>query len=106
MYILVLITASDKEEAEAIARALVEKRLAACVNIIADVGSLFWWQGKVDRAREALCIVKSKKEKFPVLQKLVRSLHSYDVPEIIALPLVAGAKNYLDWIDESLARPA
>lgn len=102
MHIVVLITAADKKEAAKIARALLNNRVAACVNIVGGLGSLFWWQGKVDKAGEALLIVKSRKEKFNSIVKLVKSLHSYEVPEIIAIPIVSGFKPYLKWIDESL----
>jgi periplasmic divalent cation tolerance protein len=85
-----------------IAQALLKNKLAACVNIIDKIESFFWWQGKIDCAEEALLLVKSKKSKLPKIIKLVKSLHSYSVPEIIALPIIAGEKKYLKWIDESL----
>ncbi len=102
MYIIILITAKDKKEADKIAQALIKNKLAACVNILPGVQSLFWWQGKVDQAKEALLVVKSRKEKFAKIAKLVKSVHSYDVPEIIAIPIVSGFKPYLNWIDESI----
>ena len=102
MYTVIFITASGKKEAHKLAKALIEKRLAACVNIIDKVESLFWWQGKVDKAREALLIVKSKKEKLKLIIKLVKSMHSYSVPEIIALPIAEGYKKYLEWINGSV----
>ena len=102
MYIMIFVTASAKKEAQKIAESLVSKKLVACVNIIDKVDSLFWWQGKVDRSAEALMIIKSKKSKLDKIIKTVKSLHSYDVPEIIALPIIAGEKKYLRWIDESL----
>ncbi len=105
MHIIIFITASNKEEAEKIANKLVEKHLAACVNIIDNVRSVFWWEAKIDSANEALMIVKSKKSYLSRVIKLVKSLHSYQVPEIIALPIIAGDKNYLNWLDESLRQP-
>lgn len=102
MYIVVFITAPNKKEAGIIAGALLKKKLVACVNIIDKVNSFFRWQGKIDHAKEVLLIAKSKKEKLNKIIKLVKSLHSYEVPEIIALPIVAGYKPYLNWIDESL----
>ena len=102
MYIVVLITASKKQEAEAIARGLIKNKLAACVNMVRGIDSLFWWKGKVDRARETLLIAKTKKSKFKKLAAFVRSVHSYTVPEIIALPIVSGNNDYLAWIDESV----
>jgi len=80
---------------------LIKQKLAACVNLINPVNSLFWWQKKVDCAKEVLLIIKTKKGLFKRLEKLVKSLHSYDVPEIIALPIIAGNKQYLNWIDDS-----
>lgn len=106
MYIVIFVTASAGKEAENIARALVEERLAACVNITERIGSFFRWQGKIDRASEVLLIIKSKKSKLSRIIKLVKSLHSYEVPEIIALPVIAGDTKYLEWIDESLGRAA
>lgn len=102
MHIVILITAKDKPEAEKIAKMLIKNKLAACVNILAGVKSLFRWQGKIDQAKEALLIVKSRKEKFNKIAKLVKSMHSYDLPEIIAVPIVSGFKPYLDWINESI----
>ena len=101
MYIVVFITAGSKEEAQKIARGLLEEKLAACVNIIDGVESHFWWQGKIDSAKEALLVIKTKKELFNKLAKKVKSLHSYSVPEIIALPIVTGNTEYLNWINDS-----
>lgn len=102
MYIVVLVTASSQKEADTIANSLINKRVAACVNIIPAVNSIFWWQGKADTTEELLLLIKSKKSKLPAIIKLVKSLHSYTVPEIIALPIIAGEKQYLNWIDDSL----
>jgi periplasmic divalent cation tolerance protein len=103
MHIVIFITASGKKEAKRIAEGLLKKRLIACANILEDVSSLFWWKAKVDKAAEALLIVKSKKALLPKIIQCVKSLHSYEVPEIIALPIIGGYKPYLKWIDESLA---
>lgn len=102
MYLVIFITASNKEEAERIGNKLVEKKLAACVNIVDKIESMFWWQAKIDHANESLLIVKSKKSKLARIIKLVKSVHSYEVPEIIALPIIAGEEKYLKWIDDSL----
>jgi periplasmic divalent cation tolerance protein len=99
------VTAGNKKQAQAITEALIKNKLAACVNIIDNIESVFWWRGKVDKARELLLVIKSKKSKLSAIIKLVRSLHSYSVPEIIALPLEAGEKKYLDWIDDTLRKP-
>lgn len=105
MYALILVTVGSKKEAKSIAGALVKKKLAACVNITDKVESLFWWQGKIDTAKELLLVIKSKRELLPRIIKLIKSKHSYQVPEIIALPIIAGNPDYLRWIDESLRKP-
>lgn len=102
MQVVVLITAKDKREADRIARALVKNRLAACVNIIAGLRSIFRWQGKLEEAKETLLLVKSRKEKFAKIVELVKAMHSYEVPEIIAIPIAEGFKPYLDWINASI----
>jgi len=101
MNLVIFVTAANKKEAEKIATALIKEKLAACVNIIESVHSLFWWQGKVDSAKEALLIIKSRKALMNKLIKKIKSSHSYEVPEIIALPIVYGDKKYLKWINES-----
>ena len=102
MYIIVLVTAKGKKEARKISAGLIKAKLAACVNLVDKVDSLFFWAGKIDQAKECLLVVKSRKEKLPKIIKLVRSLHSYEVPEIIAIPIIAGDKPYLRWIDAAL----
>lgn len=100
--IVALVTVPGREEAERIARALIEEKLAACCNIIPSVKSFFRWQGKVDEADELLLVIKTGEEKFSELAKRVKELHSYEVPEIIALPIGQGEKNYLRWIEDSI----
>ena len=97
-YIVILITAKDKTEATQIARGLLKAKLIACANIIEGVQSLFWWQGKIDRSQEVLLILKTKKVLFKKISAKVKSLHSYQTPEIIALPVVAGHEDYLGWV--------
>jgi periplasmic divalent cation tolerance protein len=99
--IVVFITASREDEAARIARALVESRLAACVNIVKSVRSIYRWQGNIEDDAEVLMIVKTQKNLFDRLAKKVKDLHNYDVPEIIALPIVAGSEEYLRWLKES-----
>ena len=101
-HIVVLITAGDSEEAGRIARGLLEQRLAACVNVVAGVDSRFWWRGKLDEAKESLLIVKTKGRLLPEIVASVKKLHSYEVPEIIALPVIGGSREYLDWIDREV----
>jgi len=102
MYIIIFVTASSKKEARKIAGSLIKHKLAACVNIVDKIDSVFFWESKVDKAKESLLIIKSKKEKMPKIIKLVKSTHSYKVPEIIALPIISGDKAYLRWIDASV----
>ncbi len=101
--IVVLVTCSSTREARKIARALVERRLAACVNILERMESVYRWKGKVEEAFERLLVIKTAREKFSALQTAVRELHSYEVPEIVALPLVDGLEEYLGWIEASVA---
>jgi len=100
--IVVFSTAGSAEEAEKIARRLVEERLAACVNVICEIRSFYRWQGKIEDAAEWLLVIKSSRERFDALKTLVEKLHSYDVPEVIALPVIEGARNYLNWMDGEL----
>ena len=100
---LVLVTCASAEEARRIARAVVEARLAACVNILpAAVTSIYRWNGKVESARERLLLIKTSRKRLARLQAAVKRLHSYDVPEFIALPITAGSHAYLTWLEESL----
>ena len=101
-FIVVFITCAKRTEAEKIAGALVSSRLAACVSIIPGVESIFRWEGKIDNAKEALLVVKTRQGLFSKLVKKVKSMHSYEVPEIIALPVVCGEPSYLKWINQSL----
>jgi len=101
-YIVVIMTTSNKEEAEKIVRSLLKERLIACANILGPVSSLFWWQGKIDEAKEFLVFMKSHKSLFERLSERVREIHSYDVPEIIALPIIEGSPPYLDWMNTCL----
>lgn len=103
-HLLVSITTSSLKEAERIAEALVQERLAACVNIVPAITSIYRWQGEVHKDSEVLLIAKSRPELFESLAVRVKELHSYEVPEIIALPIVVGSKAYLSWIDESVKR--
>ncbi|PKL51573.1 MAG: cytochrome C biogenesis protein CcdA [Nitrospira bacterium HGW-Nitrospira-1] len=99
-YIIVFITAPNEEEAAGIGHALVGERLAACVNIIGPVRSIYRWQGRIEDEQEVLLIVKTKRVLFERLQERVTELHTYSVPEIIALPLVEGNEAYLRWLGQ------
>jgi periplasmic divalent cation tolerance protein len=98
--IVVFITAPNEDEAAKIARAIVEDRLAGCVNIIKNIRSIYRWQGKIEDEPEVLMIVKTQKGLFDLLMKRVKGLHSYSVPEIIALPIVEGSEDYIRWLKE------
>jgi periplasmic divalent cation tolerance protein len=97
MYAVVLITAPDRESGVKMARRLLERRLAACVNI-APVSSMYWWEGKIEESSEVLLVVKTTSERLGDLIREVRAIHPYKVPEIIALPITAGLADYLDWV--------
>jgi periplasmic divalent cation tolerance protein len=99
-FIVVYVTAGSSAEAGRLARALVEQRLAACVSRVGPVQSLYHWEGKVEESEEHLLIVKTKKELFAALEKRIRELHSYSVPEVIALPIIDGSGAYLQWVAE------
>lgn len=99
--IIVLITAPSKEVGSTITNSLLEKKLAACVNMISPIQSLFRWQGKISDEQEILLIIKTRASLFKNdLVPTVQAIHPYDVPEIIALPIIMGLQSYLDWIDE------
>jgi periplasmic divalent cation tolerance protein len=100
--VVVLMTAGSQEEAERIARALVVEMLAACVNIVPGVTSVYHWQGEIQQDQEWLLVAKSHREVLNDLVQRVQALHSYDLPEIIALPLVGGSEAYLRWLDEQV----
>jgi len=99
-HVVVFITAATADEAQRIANVLVSSRKAACVNIVPQVHSIFWWQGRINYADEALLMVKTKAALLDELIGLVKENHSYEVPEVIALPIMGGNRDYLQWLDE------
>jgi len=101
-YRIVLVTCASIAEARRIGRSAVKKRLAACLNILAGVESIYRWKGKVERAREVLVVVKTTAGRLRQLEREVKRMHSYDVPEFIVLPLVAGSREYLKWVEENV----
>ncbi len=106
-YAVVLITVPNVDEGEKISRLLLDRRLAACVNTIPGLDSHFWWQGKLDFASELLLVVKTKSALVDEITRTVKEAHSYSVPEVIALPIIGGNQEYLDWIEESVSgKPA
>jgi periplasmic divalent cation tolerance protein len=101
--IVVLSTCGSAEDAERIARGLLEKKLAACVNILPGIRSLYRWKGKIEDDQEVLLMIKSSRALFRELQAEIKKLHSYEVPEVIAIPVVDGSEGYLGWIARELA---
>jgi len=104
--VVVLVTSPSPEEGEKIAKLVLERKLAACVNIIKNIKSFFWWQGKIEEAEETLLIMKTRLDVLPELTKSIRENHSYSVPEIIALPIVAGLEDYIKWLNKSICSRA
>jgi periplasmic divalent cation tolerance protein len=100
--IQVVTTTSSKDEANAIARALVERRLAACVQVAGPIASTYRWQGQIESAQEFLCLIKTRRRYYQAVQDTIHELHSYDVPEVMAFEVVAGSRAYLDWIGGEL----
>lgn len=101
--IVIFVTADSEAEAETMAKALVEERLVACVNIVSPIRSFYRWEGTVADDREWLLLIKTQSERFSAVEVRVKELHSYQVPEVIALPIVAGAEGYLRWLRESVS---
>ncbi len=104
--IVVLTTCGSQKEAQRIARALVESRLAACANVLrSPVQAIYRWKGQVESAKEFMLIIKTSRTRFRALEKKIRQMHSYNVPEIIAVPIASGSRDYLKWLADSV-RPA
>ena len=101
-YIQVTTTTETKEQAEKIAQYLVETRLAACAQITGPITSIYHWKGKVESTQEWLCLIKTSEELFEKVETAIKKLHSYETPEIIAVPIVKGTKEYLSWLDDEL----
>jgi periplasmic divalent cation tolerance protein len=101
-YIIIMVTTAGREEAETIVQRLLEAKLIACANIIGPVSSHFYWSGKMEKAEEYLTFMKSRRDLFEKLSETVKALHSYEVPEILALPVVEGSKAYMDWLGSCL----
>ncbi len=104
-YIQVVTTVGSRAEAQSIARTLVERRLAGCVQVVGPIASTYWWEGKVEEAEEYLCLIKTRQDLFTTLEATIKSLHPYEVPEILALAVSAGSQRYLDWLKSELVTP-
>jgi periplasmic divalent cation tolerance protein len=101
-FIIIFVTCKDKSEAEKITQSLLEQKLIACGNIVSPVVSFFRWAGKIDKAEECLIVMKSRLDLFEQVAEQVKGLHSYEVPEVLALPIIEGSKAYLDWMSNVL----
>ncbi len=102
--IIQIVTTTDRKElAETIARTLVERRLAACTQIIGPILSVYRWQGEVESAEEWQCWIKTTRERYDAIEKAIRELHTYEVPEILAIPVVAGNSSYVQWLEQQVA---
>jgi len=101
-YIQVLTTTGKKEDAEKIAMTLIERRFAACVQIAGPITSTYRWKGNIEGAEEWLCVIKSREDLYRDVEKAIKSVHPYEVPEIIAIPITAGSGEYLDWLQGEL----
>lgn len=101
-YGLVLSTCPDAETAEAVAKALVEQRVAACVNVIPGLRSFFWWEGRVDSEQEQLLVAKTHRSRYPDVERAIRSQHPYELPEVVYVPIGTGLSDYLTWIASSV----
>jgi len=103
-YIQVLTTTENREDAENIARSLVEKRLAGCVQVLGPVTSTYRWKGNLETAAEWLCLIKSTRDLYARVEEAIKALHPYETPEIIAVPVVAGSRDYLEWLKQELRK--
>ena len=104
-HIVVFMTASSMDEAAGVARSMVEARLVACCNIIPQIRSIYHWQGQIHDEPEVMMVAKTRQEMLPAIIEKVRSMHSYDVPEIVAVPMAGALDSYLSWIDANVAGP-
>lgn len=103
-HIIVLMTTATREEAEKITHSLLEKKLIACANIVGPVSSLFWWKEKINRENEFLVLMKTSAVLFEKLATSIKQMHSYEVPEILAVPITKGEPSYLEWLSDSLRK--
>ncbi len=104
-YLQVMTTVATREAAEKIAAILVDQRLAACVQVIGPITSTYRWQGTVETSQEWLCLAKSRRDLYRPLEEAIRRVHPYEVPEILAIPVVAGSESYLAWLDAAVLPP-
>ena len=101
-YVQVLTTTETKDDAEKIAETLVDKRMAGCVQIIGPITSIYRWKGKIEKAEEWLCQIKTKRELYNEVEETILKTHTYEMPEIVSIPIIAGSKKYLQWLNREL----
>ena len=101
-FIQLFTTTEKKDDAEVISREIVEKRLAACAQVVGPIKSTYWWREKIEQTEEWLCIMKSRRDLYEELEKAIKSIHPYEVPEIVAVPIVSGSQSYLDWLEQEV----
>ena len=104
-FIQVSTTVADKEHADAIADAIVKERLAACVQVLGPIQSTYWWKGKLQKSEEWLCLAKTTESLYHAIEERIKSIHPYETPEIAAVPIVAGSKEYLSWLSSQVRKP-
>jgi periplasmic divalent cation tolerance protein len=103
-HVQVISTTENRKDAERMAEFLVEKRLAACVQVFGPIASVYWWEGRIERANEWFCLIKTTGALYESLESAIRKIHPYKVPEILAIPVVAGSKDYLSWLDAAVEK--
>jgi periplasmic divalent cation tolerance protein len=103
-YIQVSTTVDGKDHAERIAKTLLDRRLAACVQIVGPVMSAYWWKGKLEKTEEWICYIKSRMGLYEKLEEAIRETHTYETPEIVAVPIIAGSRKYLEWLEDELKK--
>jgi periplasmic divalent cation tolerance protein len=101
-YIQVFTATESKENAEKMAKTLVRKRLAGCVQTIGPIASVYWWKKRIEKSEEWLCLIKSKRSLYDELEKTIKKFHAYETPEIITMPIVSGNEEYLEWLENEL----
>lgn len=103
VFIQVVTTVENRDDAQRIARAVVEKRLAACAQVVGPVTSTYWWKGRIEEAEEWQCLLKTREDRFDALEQAIREIHPYEVPEIISMPLVQVSPAYREWLRQELS---
>jgi len=103
-YIQVITTTEKKDDAHRIAMSVVERRLAGCVQVIGPITSTYWWKGVIETAEEWMCVIKTRKDLYPELEGSIREVHPYEVPEILAVPIAEGSKDYLEWLGNEIKK--